>query len=99
MTKTTDLNTEVQELAWAMIDEHASDQQVRRLEELLLQSSEARQTYVECMQMHADLYYLLGGKRSKVEKRNKKAATRMQPLEAIGAITSPDVPLCDGSLR
>jgi hypothetical protein len=54
---------EVQELVWALIDDQATDTQIKRLEELLLADEEARRTYVMCMQMHADLHFLLGGKR------------------------------------
>jgi hypothetical protein len=54
---------EIQRLTWAMIDEHATETDIARLEELLLHDEEARRTYVMCMQMHADLHFLLGGKR------------------------------------
>jgi hypothetical protein len=99
VTENIDLKAEVQELAWAMIDEQATDKQVRRLEELLLQSAAARQTYVECMQLHADLHYLLGGKRSKKAAKRTQKASRVHPLEAVSVTTSPDVPFCNGSLR
>jgi hypothetical protein len=57
---------EVQDLVWALVDEYATDSQISRLEELLLGSEEARRTYVMCMQMHADLYFLLGGRQSRL---------------------------------
>ena len=63
MTETPDMASEIQELTWALIDEQATESQVRRLEELLLEDHEARQVYVMCMQMHADLHYLLSGRR------------------------------------
>ena len=53
---------EVQELVWALVDDQATEAEIHRLEELLLESDEARQTYVMCMQMHADLHFLLGPK-------------------------------------
>jgi hypothetical protein len=100
MNETIDLKAEVQELAWAVIDEQATDSQIRRLEGLLLENGEARRTYVECIQMHADLHYLLGGKRAKrpAERNNKKSAKRTSPLEALRVTPSPNVPLCDGLL-
>ena len=55
------LKSEVQDLVWAVVDEYATESQIRRLEQLILTSEEARRTYVTCMQMHADLCYLLGG--------------------------------------
>jgi hypothetical protein len=64
MTETCELTEEVQDLVWALVDNRASDRQVRRLEELLAESDAARQTYVHCVQMHADLHLLLGGKRA-----------------------------------
>ncbi len=58
------LADEVQELVWALVDEYATESQVHRLEELLLQNEDARRTYVMCMQMHADLHFLLSGRQS-----------------------------------
>jgi hypothetical protein len=69
-----DLTSEVQDLVWALVDEQATDDQVRTLETLLLQSDEARRVYVRCMQMHADLYCLFGGKQAPPPRPRKKAA-------------------------
>ncbi len=76
MNTTTELSDEVQELVWALIDEQATDDQIEHLEELLLENKDARQVYVMCMQMHADLHYLLGGY------RNKLPAAVLQAVEA-----------------
>jgi hypothetical protein len=59
MAEVDDVMTEVQELTWALIDQCASEEEVRRLEQLLLEHEEARRGYVLCMQMHADLHFLL----------------------------------------
>jgi hypothetical protein len=59
MNETDDLLTEVQELTWALVDECATEKEVRRLESLLLDDDAARRIYVMCMQMHADLHFLL----------------------------------------
>lgn len=48
--------TEIQDLAWAMADEAISAEDAKRLEDLLLADPEARQLYVQCMQLQADLY-------------------------------------------
>ena len=61
MCETSDMSSEVQELTWALVDEQATEGQVRHLEELLIEDQEARRVYVTCMQMHADLHYLFGG--------------------------------------
>jgi hypothetical protein len=45
----------VQELTWAMLDEQISDDEFRLLENLLLSDDEARETYVNCIQLHAGL--------------------------------------------
>ena len=66
MDKKTNLKAEVQDLTWALVDDQATEDQVRRLTELLLKSPEARKTYVMCMQMHADLHYLLSGQQSRL---------------------------------
>ena len=89
MTTTTELSDEVQELVWALIDEQATDGQIYRLEELLLENKEARQIYVMCMQMHADLHYLLGGHRFQLPAvlqkvtEPRKAAKPKTPLPVV----------------
>ncbi len=54
---------EVQELVWGLLDEQAAENDIRRLEALLLASAEARRVYIMCIQLHVDLCILLGGKR------------------------------------
>jgi hypothetical protein len=64
---------EVQELVWALVDDQATEEQVQRLEELLLENQEARRIYITCMQMHADLHFLLGGKKFELPEALKEA--------------------------
>jgi hypothetical protein len=45
----------VQELTWAMIDEQITDDEFRLLENLLLSDDQARDTYVQCIQLHTGL--------------------------------------------
>jgi hypothetical protein len=45
----------VHELTWALVDEQITDAQMEELEALLLGDSIARDAYVRCMQLHADL--------------------------------------------
>ncbi len=45
----------VQELTWSMVDDQITDDEVRLLESLLLADDKARDTYVHCIQLHADL--------------------------------------------
>jgi hypothetical protein len=63
VSKTTELEAEVQELTWALIDDEAAEGEVRRLEELLLHSHEAGQIYAKCLEFDAELYSRLGGKK------------------------------------
>jgi hypothetical protein len=49
------VNERVQELTWALVDEQISDDEMGLLDNLLLSDDEARQTYIGCVQLHADL--------------------------------------------
>ena len=82
LTEDDQLLTEVQELVWALIDEQATDRDVRRLEELLLENDEARKTYVMCMQMHSDLHFLLGGRPLKLPEAVEEAQKAKKPKKA-----------------
>lgn len=53
---------EVELLVWQLLDDELDDQQFQRLESLLLDRPEARATYVNCMQMHADLQFMFNDK-------------------------------------
>ncbi len=44
-----------QELVWALLDDQISDANFAELEERLLADKAARETYIHCVQMHADL--------------------------------------------
>ncbi|MCE9553558.1 MAG: hypothetical protein K8T91_09335 [Planctomycetes bacterium] len=50
------LMEEVQQLVWALVDEVATDEQIRRLENLVLEHAAARRAYVDCMSLHAELH-------------------------------------------
>lgn len=45
----------VQELTWAMVDGEIGHDDVELLESLLLSDEHARSTYLNCVQLHADL--------------------------------------------
>ena len=45
----------VQELTWALVDDQINDDEVQFLESLMLSDDKARGTYIECIQLHADL--------------------------------------------
>jgi hypothetical protein len=77
-----DLETEVQELTWALVDEMADERDMARLEQLLLDHDEARQTYVLCMQMHSDLHFLFAPKPSLPEALQKIMAEQKPARES-----------------
>lgn len=60
-----DVKSEVQGLVWALVDEYIDEPGLRRLETLVLQSPEARTTYVRCIQLHVDLIYYFADQRRK----------------------------------
>ncbi len=62
---TAKLENEVQTLVWALVDEYIDEPGLRRLEALVLQSAEARTTYVRCIQLHVDLIYYFAQERRK----------------------------------
>jgi hypothetical protein len=45
----------VQELTWALVDEQIHSDELQLLESLLLSDDAARDTYLDCVQLHADL--------------------------------------------
>jgi len=51
----THLLDRVQELSWALLDEHITDDEMALLDNLLLSDEKARGAYVECVQLHTDL--------------------------------------------
>ncbi len=52
---------EVEQLVWALVDEVITAEQMQRLEQLLTGGDEARNCYLRCMQMHADLHLMFSG--------------------------------------
>lgn len=45
----------VHDLTWALVDEQITDEQMTELEALLLGDTIARDAYIRCIQLHADL--------------------------------------------
>jgi hypothetical protein len=46
---------QVQALTWALLDERISENEIVQLNQLLLGSGKARDTYIRCVQLHSDL--------------------------------------------
>jgi hypothetical protein len=49
--------SETQQLTWGLLDEQISDDEFARLESLLVSSNTAREEYIRCVQLHADLLH------------------------------------------
>jgi hypothetical protein len=45
----------VQELTWALVENEIDEDELRLLDNLLLSDEAARDTYVDCVQLHTDL--------------------------------------------
>jgi hypothetical protein len=95
MNETNDLLTEVQELVWALLDDQATERDINRLEQLLLDNDDARRAYATCVQMHNDLHSLLGGGEPTIDAIRGNAPKRPSPLPLVdlpvGGVNSPMV--------
>jgi hypothetical protein len=49
------ISDRVQELTWALLDEQINDDEFHLLDNLLLSDENARDSYIGCVQLHADL--------------------------------------------
>jgi len=46
----------IQRMVWALVDGQLTQKEIEAFEALLCEDEQARRTYVECMQLHADLH-------------------------------------------
>jgi len=51
---------EVEQLIWSLLDDRISDSDAERLEALIKSDQQVRQRYLECVQMHTDLFSQFG---------------------------------------
>ncbi len=89
MERANNLVDEVQELVWALVDDYATERQIHRLEELLLENDEARRTYVTCMQLHADLHFMLNPNRPRLPEEVERAIAARQSAAPLPAVDPP----------
>ena len=75
---------------WAVVDEYATDQQRQRLESMITEHDAARQTFVQCMQLHVDLIYYFHGKRSRDQKDESPPTLWPTILEPVLIYACPD---------
>jgi len=45
-----------EKLIWSLLDDHIVEEDVNRLEELIKENEQVRLRYLQCAQIHADLY-------------------------------------------
>ena len=78
------LMEEVQQLVWALVDEMATDEQIRRLEALVLEHAAARRAYVDCMSLHAELHCMFSPPRPVKPIAMGNATTTTAPIFNLG---------------
>lgn len=62
------LMDEAEKLIWAYLDEMIEENDAKRLEKLLQENEDVRKRYLNCAQIHADLYeHLRVGKEAEVQ--------------------------------
>ena len=55
--RSSDPTNRVQELTWAMVDDHLADAEWSELQKLLTDSAESRHAYIDAIQLHTDLLF------------------------------------------
>jgi hypothetical protein len=78
----------VQELTWALLDGEISDDEMSLLDTLLLTGDDARNRYIECVQLHTDLmaHY------AEPSKSAEKASLQSPVLNFLSASRTVDLP-------
>ncbi len=51
---------EVEQLIWSLLDDRITDADAERLEALIKSDQQVQQRYLECVQLHTDLFSQLG---------------------------------------
>ena len=75
---------------WALVDESLTGQQTQRLESMIAEHDEARQTFVRCLQLHVDLIYYFHAKRTLEEAEESKPVLWPAILEPLLILFCPD---------
>jgi hypothetical protein len=89
MGHTDDLIDQVPELVSALVDQQATEEQIRRLTQLLQEDEKARQIYIQCMHVHAELQQLLSGKQPRPPIRVQKVADPRPSAASLPQFTAP----------
>jgi len=86
------ISDRVQELTWALLDEQISDDEFGLLDNLLLSDQKARQSYVGCVQLHAELMAHFA------DPAGKKTTTGTQVLGFLSGDSSLGLPSAGGEV-
>jgi hypothetical protein len=78
--------SDAHDLIWALLDEHISESELARLEEMLRSDESVRQLYVQCVQMHVDLHEWFAGNESR--KPGSPGITLDMPMPSEGPSVS-----------
>jgi hypothetical protein len=79
----------VQQLTWALLDEQISDDEFAQLNSTLLRDDKSRESYLNCVQLHADLMAHFA---APSERSGKRAGTQILGLDMPGlGFQSPSV--------
>ncbi len=78
----------VQHLAWALFDDHISDDEKQQLNDLLTTDAEARLAYIECVQLHVDLHDHFGSS----QKSQASAGGLGKPSQPLPSLDLPAMP-------
>src|SRR4051812_38758288 len=85
------------ELAWALFDEQISDAEMAELEGLLRGEKTARESYIRCVQLHADLASHFAGAAKSAKASDPKKPPVLGFLNCGIPLTGIDVPAAGNS--
>ena len=83
------------ELTWALLDEQITDAEMSELENLLRTDKKSLESYIRCMQLHADLatHFVPPGKNAPTS----KATPILSFLNSTTPLTGVDSPTTEGT--
>ena len=79
----------VQELSWALLDEQINDDEFRLLENLLLSDDKCRDSYIGCVQLHADLLAHFAGSPTNAGAKVKSGSQILGFINAESPLSFP----------
>jgi hypothetical protein len=85
------------ELTWALLDEQITDAEMSELDLLLRTDGTARESYVRCMQLHADLASRFAPREKTPSTAGTKATQILGFLKMDTPFTGVDAPTADGA--